>query len=197
MAIKPNLDCFDEFTARFIRSKVRKLIGRAGLTERDREDLVHEFALDLLQRRQRFNPNTATWEGFVVVVCENCYATILERHRAEKRSHTREDGSLNRPIQDADGNRTEVGDTIPESQQALRTGQYRRSREDASALAQDLAGVIASLSPQMRKVCELLMRGESKAAVARELGVSQGALYEILSRILKRFEDTGLRDYLK
>lgn len=74
---KHHLDCFDEFTIRFIRSKVRQLIGRAGLTEADRDDLLQEFALDLIQRRQQFDPRFGTWEAFVVVVCENRLATIL------------------------------------------------------------------------------------------------------------------------
>lgn len=38
---------------------------------------------------------------------------------------------------------------------------------------------------------------EPKAAAARELGMSQGALYETLGRILIRFEKAGLREYLK
>lgn len=196
MVTKHNLDCFDEFTAKFIRSKVNKLIGRAGFRDADRPDLVEDFVADLLQRRKKFDPNAASWEAFVVVVCENRYATILEHRQADKRSHEREAGSLNRPIRDAEGNRTEVGATIPDSQHARRTGQHRRSHEEVSDLAHDVAEVLNQMPSQMREVCEILMR-DSKAAAARELGVSQGALYDTLGRILKRFENAGLRDYLK
>lgn len=195
MVTKHSLDSFDAFTARFIRSKVNKLIGRAGFTKSDRPDLLQEFALDLLQRRKNFDPDTATWEAFVVVVCENCYATILEHRQAEMRSHSREAGSLNRPIKDADGKRADFGSTIPDSQQAQRTGRPCRSQEEAWELAQDMADVLDEMPPMMRKVCEIVMR-ESKAAAARELGISQGALYDILDRILTRFEKAGLRDYL-
>ena len=190
------LDCFDEFTACFICSKVFKLVGRAGFTKSDRPDLLQEFALDLIQRRNHFDPNTATWEAFVVVVCENRFVTILEYRQAEMRSHRREAGSLNRPIKDADGNRADFGSTIPDSQQARRTGQHRRPNEEACDLAQDLADVLDQMPTTMRKVCEIVMR-DSKAAAARELGISQGSLYEILDRILTRFEKAGLRDYLK
>lgn len=196
MVTKHNLDCFDEFTARFIRSKVRQLIGRAGFREADHHDLLQDFALDLLQRRKKFNSEAANWEAFVVVVCENRYATILEHHQAEMRSHEREAGSLNRPIKDAEGNRTEVGATVSDSQQARRTGQYPRSHEEVWDLAQDVADVLDQMPPRMRRVCGILMR-DSKAAAARELGISQGALYEILGRILTRFEKAGLRDHLQ
>lgn len=196
MVTKHNLDCFDEFTSRFIRSKVRKLVGRAGFTESDRPDLVQEFALDLLERRKNFDPNTASWEAFVVVVCENRYATILEHRQAEMRSHAREAGSMNRPIKDADGKRADFGSTIPDSQQAQRTGRPCRSHEEAWDLEHDMADVLDQMPPTMRKVCEIVIR-ESKAAAARELGISQGALYEILGRVLARFENADLRDYLK
>lgn len=196
MVTKHSLDCFDEFTARFIQCKASKLIKRVGFTESDRADLLQEFALDLIQRREKVDPNTATWEAFVVVVCQNRYATILEHRRAEMRSHECEAGSLNRPIKDAEGNRTDFGSTVPDSQQARRTGQHLRSDYEACGLTQDVADVLNQMPPTMRKVCEIVMR-ESKAAAARELGMSQGALYEILDRILARFEKAGLRDYLK
>ena len=196
MVTKHSLDCFDEFAAKFIRSKVRQLIGRAGLTESDRPDLIQEFALDLLQRRKSFNPEAASWEAFVVVVCENRYATILKHRQAEMRSHKREAGSLNRPIKDAEDKRTEVGATIPDSQQARRTGQHRPPLEEARDLAQDVAEMLDEMPPTMRKLCEILMR-DSKAVAARELRLSQGGLYELIGRIRTRFETAGLRDYLR
>jgi hypothetical protein len=52
------------------------------------------------------------------------------------------------------------------------------------------------MPPLMRRMCELVMR-DSKAAAARQLGMSQYALYEMLQRILARFEKAGLRDYLR
>ncbi len=195
MVTKHSLDCFDKFTARFIRSKVRKLIGLAGFTESDRADLLQDFALDLLQRRKNFNPKTANWEAFVVVVCENRYATILEHRQAKVRSQEREARSLSQPIRDGEGNLTNLGATLPDSQSGKRTGRYRRSDQDASDLAHDVATVLEQMPPMMRKVCEIVMR-DSKAAAARELGISQGKLYEILGRVRARFEKAGLRDYL-
>ena len=196
MVTKHSLDCFDAFTAKFIRSKVRKLIGRAGFNRSDYESLIQDFAVNLVRRKTNFDPTKATWQGFVVVVCENHFASILEHRQAEMRSREREAGSLNRPVKDAEGSQTDFGSTIPDSQQARRTGQHRRSEEEAWDLAQDMAAVLDQMPPMMRKVCEIVMR-DSKAAAARELGISQGALYEILGRVLTRFENANLRDYLK
>lgn len=195
MVTKHDLDCFDEFTSRFIRGKVRQLIGVAGFTESDRPDLIQEFALDLIQRRRKFNPQSANWEAFVVVVCENRFATILEHRRAGMRSRSREAGSLNRPVKNGMGRRIDIGDTIADSHQELRTGQRRRPHEEASGLARDVADMLEQLPSQLRDICER-MKHESKASVARDLGMSHGAFYDVLARIRSRFERAGMRDYL-
>lgn len=196
MVTRHNLDCFDEFTARFILSKVRRLIGRAGLTTSDRADLIQEFALDLLQRRVHFDPGTASWEAFVVVVCENRYASILQHRLARMRSHHREGASLNGPVGKSGSKRADIGSTLADNQQNLRTGQRRRPAEEASDLRQDVASLLDGLPPRLREICERL-KGSSKASVARELGMSQGAFYQLLEIIRGRFEKAGLRDYLK
>jgi len=195
MVTKHNLDCFDAFTARFIRSKVNKLIGRAGFQEADRHDLLQDFVLDLLQRREKFDSEAANWEAFVVVVCENCCATILEHRQAEMRSPDQEGGSLNRPVKDAEGNRTEFGATLSDSAQGHRTRQYRRTHEEASDLIHDVAHLLAQLPPQLRSIAERLQR-MSKEEVARELGVSSKTIYRRVAEIRERFEQAGLRAYL-
>ena len=192
-AYEPRLD---GFALRFIRCKVNQLIGRAGLTESDREDLFQEFVLDLLQRRRHYDPRTATWEAFVVVVCQNCAARIIERQQAQKRTFRREAGSLNRFLEGKNDPRLEQVATIPESQRTKHTGNSCRSAQEAWSLPHDVQQVLAEMPPTMRKVCQLLMR-YTKAQTAQKLGISQGALYEILERILTRFEKAGLRDYLR
>jgi len=41
-----------------------------------------------------------------------------------------------------------------------------------------------------------LMSSQSKASIARELGMSRSALYRLLKDIRERFEQSDLRDYL-
>ncbi len=195
MVTKHNLDCFDPFTARFIRAKVRKLIGLAGFTESDRLDLTQEFVRDILQRRKKFKPANGNWEAFVVVVCENRFATILEHRQAAMRSCHCEAGSLNCPVKHAKGKRVEIGDIIPQPEQDPRTGRRHPSHEKTADMAMDISEVLQHLPPEEREICERLKHG-SKRSVACSLGMSQGAFYGVLKQIRSRFERASLRDYL-
>lgn len=191
MVNKLNLDCFDEFTSRFIRAKVRQLIGRAGIRECEREDLIQDFVLDLIQRSESFDPSTATWQAFVVVVCENKCAAVLAHRKAAMRSRDREAGSLNH----TGGKRADIGSTLADSQQEIRTGQRRRPHAEASELVQDVANVLDQLPPLLRDLCERLKHG-SISEVARELKTSPKTLYRRIAQLRQRFERADLRDYL-
>ena len=196
MIAKNILDEFGVFAFRFICKKVDLLVRRYGFPRSEREALMQDFACNLQARRAKFDPAIATWEAFVVVVCENHFATLLEHRSAEMRSRDRESGSLNDQIRDAEGRWTELGATISETQRSRHTGRIYRSNEEQWELQQDVANVLANMPPRMRKVCEMIMTGP-KTAAAGELKISQWALYEMLERILVRFEKAGLRDYLK
>lgn len=193
---KHYLDAIDPLASRFIRGKVRQLVGLAGYREADREDLFHEFALDLLQRKPNFDPAAGTWEAFVIVVCENCFAALLEHRRAEKRSDRREAGSLNDFVSDDDEGRLRAfGDTIPDTQPSFRIRRARRAECEASELKLDVVAVIQSLPPELRHLCELLKR-DTVVSAARHLGISRTAAYEPIRELRQTFEAAGLRDYL-
>jgi len=196
MIAKNILNEFGVFAFRFICKKVDLLVRRYGFPRSERESLLQDFACNLHARRAKFDPSIATWEAFVVVVCENHFANLLEHRGAEMRAREREGGSLNDQIKDTAGKWTEVWSTIPDSQRSRHAGHYARTDEEQWELQQDMAEVLATMPPRMRKVCEMLMSG-SKTAAAAELQMSQWSLYELLERVLVRFEKAGLRDYLK
>lgn len=112
------------------------------------------------------------------------------------RSRDREAGSLDRPVQDGEGGRTEFGKTLPDTQAGKRTGHWPRSSQENSELLQDVATVPAGLPDPLRQICRRLMTGQSKASIARELGMSRATLYGLLGDIRRRFARSGLRDYL-
>jgi len=186
----------DDFALRLIRRKAQQISRRLGLSRSDIPDLEQELALIVLRRMSDFDSRRAHYNAFVATVVERHTATILEHHTAGKRSPCRNGGSLNVTVADGEGGTVELAATICSSEGSRHTGQQRRPPEDAWNLAHDVAAVLEQMPPRMRQVCELVMR-DSKSAAARQLGMSQYALYEMLQRILARFEKAGLRDYLR
>lgn len=189
----PDLGCFDGFTASFIRSRARKLIGKAGFRPSDLYDLIQEFALDLVQRRPRYDPRKGTWEAFVIVVCENRAASLLAHRRAAMRTPEREERSLN--CAPSQGRCPESLSDVSEAQHRQRTGQRFWTHEEAVDFQLDVAQALNPLPPEARTLCQGLMAG-SISEVARQRGVSRQSLYRQVAPIRRQFENAGLSLYV-
>lgn len=186
---------FNNFAARLIRRKARELAARSGFSPSDRDDIEQELRLVLVRRLDKFDPSVAHYNAFVTTVIERYSATILEHRRAESRSHSRYGGSLNQLVDDGDGNKIEMGATLPEGQQTMRTGARFRSGEELHELATDVAQLMADLPANLADICERLKR-DTISVVARDLGMSRSTLYDLLKRVRSRFEGSDMREYL-
>lgn len=195
MIAKHILQVFGEFTFRFISKKVDILVTRCGFSKSDRADLYQDFATNLIARSAKYDPNAASWEGFVVVVCENHFADILARRFAEKRTCQREKYSLNEPVADKNGKRRDRSGKVDECHHYKRTGQQFRSRREAWEMAGDVQAVVTGLTDFQRALCTRLMHVGVSAA-SRELGVSRAVVIKEIGFIRQRFEQAGLRGYL-
>lgn len=191
MVAKNILSAFGVFAFRFICKKVDLLVQRHGFRNTDREDLLQSFALNLHSRSAKFNNGIASWEAFVVVVCENHVATLLEHHLAEMRSWKREEGSLDASAQSGNGR-----PSLNESQHGRRTGRRFRSSHHMYEMQSDVDETIRGLTELQRQICTTLLRHGCVSATARELELPRSLVIKEIARIRERFEQVGLRAYL-
>lgn len=193
---KANFDPSDDrFTRGIIRRKVKQLIGRAGFTKQDREDLEQELFARVLQGLPKFNPDKAHRNKFITTVVERYVANILRNKQAEKRDHRRI-SSLNVTIEVAEEGPTELADTIGERELDARFGRRRRDEQELAELAFDLAEVIAALPDRWQTLLEL-RKTRTMQEVADEMGVPRTTLNDWIRRIRLRFEKSEMRDYLQ
>ncbi len=185
---------FDRFTCGIIRRKVKQLIGRAGFTRQDVQDLEQDFYLKVLQSLSRFRPTQGHRNKFITAVVERYVANVLRNKQAEKRDHRRI-SSLNVTIELTDDGPVELAQTIGSRELDARLGRARRSDEELVQLAIDLAELTATL-PETWQVLLQHRRSHSLAEVARMLGVPRTTLNEWMRHIRQRFEKADLRDYL-
>jgi len=184
-----------DYAARIIRHKAKQLIGTAGFTRLDREDLEQEMMLDLLMRLPKFDPNKSTHKTFVARVVERKVSNLIRHRTQEMRDYRRETYSLNEPIDDGDGGTIERSQTIAD-QHDRRPGRHRRSDQEAVELVLDVQAMLMRLPADLRRLCELLKSGSIADAV-REMDIPRTTLNYRVKKLRKLFEKAGLRDYLR
>ncbi len=188
-------DGIDPYAVRLIKYKARRLIGQAGFTASDRDDLEQELILDLLRRLPKYNPRRAQLNTFIARVVGHKIATLIEAKKAGIRDYRRCPFSLNDRFEDEDGRSVERVDTFDQEDYLLRTGAQSRPSDELSALTIDVAAVLETLPPELRELCRRL-KAESVTEISRDTGIPRGTIYESIKKLREIFEDAGLKDYL-
>ncbi|QDU76925.1 RNA polymerase sigma factor RpoE [Bremerella volcania] len=185
----------DRFTRGIIRRKVKQLMGRAGFTQQDREDLEQDLFVRVLQSLPKFDPDQAHRNKFITTVVERYVANILRNKRAAKRDHQGRI-SLNVMIEITEEGPTELAQTIGEREHDARLGRHRRGEDELVQLAVDVADVMSTLPDSWQTLLEL-RKTLTMQAIADEMGVPRTTLNDWMRRIRQRFEKAGMRDYLE
>ncbi len=194
MSHNDNTPLLGRFEFGIIKKKVRQIVGRAGFTKQDRQDLEQELLARLVQSLKSFDPNQAHRKSFVTAVVERDVANILRDAKAEKRDHRRI-GSLNVTIEVTEDGPTELADTIGNREYDARRCRHPRSAEELAQLASDLAEIVAALPDDLRDLAHRL-KTQSISEAARDLGVPRTTLNHSVRRMRERFVQTGLREYV-
>lgn len=165
-----------------IRSKARTLIGQAGFTSADCDDIEQELALDLLVRLEKFNPKKSRRNTFMARVVDHRAATLIEERLTIRRDW--------RVCQDS------LDD--PEWQQSKEGIAYFEERPDLSALTRDgltlkldFLNAAESLPEELRELCHRLLRA-NVSHVARDMGMARATLYYRIQRLREALRDAGL-----
>ena len=195
MGVDNSDDGIDPYAAGLIRFKARRLVGQAGFTASDREDIEQELMLDLLRRLPKYNPKRAQLNTFIARVVEHRVASLIEAQKAGIRDYRRCRCSLNERFEDADGRSVERVDTFDQEDYRLRTGAQSRPSEELNRLAIDVATVLETLPPELRELCRRL-KAETVTEISRDTGVPRGTIYESIKKLREIFKDVGLRNYL-
>ncbi|NLY01552.1 MAG: RNA polymerase subunit sigma-24 [Rhodopirellula sp.] len=184
MGLDPKLQ---EYVDEIIRHKARQLSRKPGFSPSDQEDIEHELFIAILERWPSFDSKRASARTFVARVVASKAVSLVRTCQAAKRG-VRQSTSLN-------GDATNGAFEFDEDQVRARRGIHSRSDVEAVSLRLDVAGVVADLPDDLRRLCERLLR-ESVSEAARSSGQHRTTLYRAISDLRKRFTESGLHEYL-
>ena len=180
----------NDYAEALIHHRAQQLVGNAGYTEDDVEELEQEMRLDLLKRLPKFNPKRATYNTFVTRLIERKICNLI-RHRTQKvRDYRCEECSLNDTVETDDSKNKKVKrmETITQDEHDLRSGKYRRPAAERLDLRLDISLILSKLPPKLQELAELL-KTMSITEAARELGISRTTLYSSgLAKLRRAFK---------
>ena len=196
MGSDPSRRELDPEAFRIIRRKALQLIGRAGVTRDDREDIEGDLTLHVLEQLAKFDPSRGKIGAFVNRVVENKAADLIDSRCAARRDYRHDLCSLSDPIQNGEDTTVSIEDIVDQDAVRSQRGHSELSLEEQVARKIDLERALARLSPELQDLCRRLMRA-TVSEVAAALGVPRTTLYGPLKRIRETFEEAGLREYLE
>ena len=186
-----------DYALELVHHKAWQLVGKAGYTQDDVDDIKQDLIVDLLERLPQFDPAKATYNTFVARLVERKISNLLRDRQAEMRDHRREVCSLNEEIDTGEDEPVQRLTTISQDEQDIRTGKYARPAEERAHLQLDMDSVLDGLTPELRQVAEMLQT-KSVSQVARELGIPRRTFREKhLAQLREVFAAKGMDDYLR
>ncbi len=185
----------NEYAESTIRVKARQLIGTAGFTRSDVEDVEQEMRLELLLRLPKFDPARASYNTFVNCVTERKCAKLIRHRRQEMRDYQRRSCSLDDRVEGAYGGTVARAETVDQDELDIRTDKRGRSREEQNQLRTDVSFALSKLPDDLRRIAECVMGTRTLVEAARQLGMQRTTFYKALGRLQAHFKSAGLNDY--
>jgi len=195
MAKGNRYDGVDPYAVNLIKSRARKLIGHAGFTPADLEDVEQDLMLDLHRRLPQFDPARASRNTFIARIVEHRVVALIDEQKAQSRDYRLNGGSLNDPAENNEDETTERLEMLDEEDYLRRTGAWTGPAEERHNLAFDLGRVLASLTPEQCNLCRRLMM-DDVTEIAADQGVSRFRIHRDIRKLRAVFEQADLKKYL-
>ena len=178
----------------------KKLVGESrrrsrSLYREEFDDLMHACLLRWLEVRPKAVPDPdGSTMAFLAKVVRNKLIDLARNRGAGKRRGEREAVSLDEPVGEADDSLT-FAELIDAEQGRDLGGQ---ESFDPADIRIDVTEVMRRLTPEQRRLCDLLgAQGLSIKEASEKLRIPRATLYEEITRIRKIFALHGLDDYLQ
>lgn len=193
MGSKNRYDGINEYAVRIISYRAKRLIGTAGYTPADVEDIEQDLMLDLIERLNKYDAAKAKLTTFIDRIVDHKIANLLAERRAAKRDLSKTFTNLDTPFEGHDGEKLTLLDITGTDDYLERMGFQNKPAQEAQDIQIDLDTAIQRLSDDERQLLDLL-QVKTLTEAAHVLGKKRTTLAYHVKRIHKTLKSMGLND---
>lgn len=182
-----------EYARTLIRVKAKQIVRRPGFSRSDQSDIEQDLVVHLLCQAEHFDPDRASLNTFIARVVESAVAMLVrERGRAKRNpGDEAEVQSLTEKLPQPEGPPEALARLISRRDLERRTGGASSSDADLFELADDVASVLPTLSPELQDIGRSLLTRNRQETEA-DLGLSRRRMQSAMKAIREHFEESGL-----
>ncbi len=167
---------------RAIRRKARRLVARGGFAASDLEDLEQELAISLWRGLPSYDPALGSIRSFIATILHRAAATLWRSRSSQRRGNGLVYHSLDVTSDDA-------AQSLEEAMTSARSG-ATVPHDEAFDLAHDVALVIETLPPELKRVaCQLKRLSVTEVAECENL--SRSTVYARIRALRAYFAEAG------
>ena len=181
------LPIVDDIALQAIRCTVSRAIRRGWFVKDDFRDLIHDVVIQLLQKKDCFDPTRSSWSTFCTLVARNFLASEAKRRRNRVPLD-----SLDEPLE---GETSPLSDSVEDRHSTGRCFDDCRSDQEWVDLQTDLADLLDQLPPHLREFCESYMQHSKFDEVAESLGINRKTVYRRRHVIREFVAEESLHEY--
>lgn len=178
---------------RQITFRACSLVGRAGFTTADRDDIEQDLALHVRSRMAAHDSSRSALPTYVARILKTKAASMIAARKSRYIDFRMHEYSLNERFGSKDQHE-ERGDRISGIGRSV--SDCRRTDFDLADLRMDIARVLEILSGEQLEIAGRIMIGETLEEVAKGLEMSRQMVYRRVRKIRTIFEEAGLRSYI-
>jgi len=185
----------DDYAVNLIRYKTRRLIGQAGFTRSDQEDIEQDLSLHLRQQLPKHNPRKGTLKTFINTVLDNKIRTMVAARITSQLNVRQHDYSLDETIETEIGDKVSRAEAMDLEEYLMGVGYISRRALDAVELRIDVHYAVSLLPSDLQSLCARLQE-HTILDIAHEDGVTRQKIDELRRRIAFLFLEHGLDEYV-
>ena len=197
MTYRNNYSGVDPYVVNSVRCIARNLVGKAGITYEDVEDVEQDLMLHFLSRKDQFDPERGQFNTFVNRVVKAGVKDILTHRMAQRGGQGLEVTLISLEQERDDAAMPSMvlqGMAGIDGREVDGLGHAICHLEEVG-LKVDVERAIKRLPKALQEICERLGR-ESQKEIASEMEWSRIGLYRLILAIRETFEGMGLGAHL-